>query len=201
MRNDTETVPEAIIDARDYGCELPVTMVQAALSKVKSGVVEILVSGDDVLENLKRFARDNAMSLDAEKAGNDWKVKITKGSVAFREQVKGEAPEKIFLVVSSDVLGKEEDLGRILIRSFFESMRATGEYPHTMFFLNAGVRLTTVNDEIVPILRELEQKGVEMLSCLTCLKYYGLESQLKVGSPGSMVQPVGAITKYKIIWV
>lgn len=197
MRTETDTV----IDAREYGCELPVTMAQAALSKVKSGVVEILVSGDDVLENLKRFARENAMSADAEKTGNDWKVKITKGGGPGQVQAKDTGPEKIFLVVSSDVLGKEEDLGRILIRSFFEAMRATGDFPYVIFFLNAGVKLTTVDNEVIPILKELEQRGVEMSSCLTCLKYYGLESQLQVGVPGSMVQPVGAIKKYKVIWI
>jgi selenium metabolism protein YedF len=197
MRNDAETV----IDARDYGCELPVTMVQAALSKVKSGVVEILVSGEDVLENLKRFARDNALSVDAEKTGSDWKVKITKGSDISESRVEEAAPEKIFLVISSDVLGKEEELGKILIKSFFESMRATGDYPHIIFFLNAGVKLTALDNEVLPILKELQENGVELLSCLTCLKYYGLESQLKAGSPGSMVQPVGAIRKYKMIWV
>ncbi len=197
MRNDAEDV----IDARDYGCELPVTMTQAALSKVKSGVVEILVSGDDVLDNLKRFARDNSMSVDAEKAGNDWKVKITKGAEIIGKLDKDTVPEKIFLVVSSDVLGKEEELGRILIRSFFESMRATGDHPHIIFFVNAGVKLTTLNEEVIPILGELENKGVEMLSCLTCLKYYGLESQLKVGIPGSMIQPVAAMKKYKVIWI
>jgi selenium metabolism protein YedF len=197
MRTESETV----IDARDYGCELPVTMAQAALSKVKSGVVEILVSGDDVLENLKHFARENALSADAEKAGNDWKVTITKSGDSAQQQVKDTGPEKIFLVVSSDVLGKEEELGGILIRSFFESMRATGDYPHIIFFVNAGVKLTTLNAEVIPILKVLEEKGVEMLSCLTCLKYYGLEAQLKVGAPGSMVQPVGAIKKHKVIWV
>lgn len=198
MRNETET--EAVIDARDYGCELPVTMVEAALSKVKSGVVEILISGDDVLENLKRFARDKSMSAEVEKAGNDWKVKITKGAGNSERRVNDAAPEEIFLVVSSDVLGKEDELGKILIRSFFESMRATGDYPHIIFFVNAGVKLTTVDKDVIPILRELEEKGVKMSSCLTCLKYYGLEAQLKVGAPGSMVQPVGAFKKYKVIW-
>jgi len=127
-------------------------------------------------------------------------VKITKGADAAESKVKGAVAEKIFLVVSSDVLGKEEELGKILIRSFFESMRATGDYPHIIFFVNAGVKLTTVDEEVIPILRELEEKGVKMSSCLTCLKYYGLEAQLKVGAPGSMVQPVGAFKKYKVIW-
>lgn len=201
MHKETGAITEAIIDARDYGCELPVTMAQAALSKVKSGVVEILVSGGDVVENLKRFARENAMTADVEKAGKDWKVIITKGADASTERIAGTGTEKIFLVISSDILGKEDDLGRILIRSFFEAMRSTGDLPHMIFFLNAGVKLTTVENDVIPILKELEQRGVEMSSCLTCLKFYGLEAQLKVGAPGSMVQPIGAFKGYKVIWV
>ena len=68
----------SVIDARDYGCDLPVTMAQAALSKVKSGTVEVLVSGGDAVENLTKFAASNSMLSAAEKINDHWKVTITK---------------------------------------------------------------------------------------------------------------------------
>jgi selenium metabolism protein YedF len=110
------------------------------------------------------------------------------------------AEDKIFLVVSTDVLGKEDELGKILIKAFFETMRSTGDYPHTIFFLNAGVRLTTLDVSVIPILKELKENGVEIFSCGTCLKFYGLESQLKVGAVGSILQTVEAMKKYKVVW-
>jgi len=193
-----------IIDARDYGCPLPVTMAKAALSKVKSGVVEVLVGGKDALDNLRRFAQGNSMGFEEEQIEDYWKVKITKGASVIEPVPARQAaalPEaKIFLVISTDVLGKEDELGRILIRAFFEAMRATGDYPHTIFFLNAGVRLTTLDENVFPILQELKENGVEIFSCGTCLKFYGLESQLKVGDVGSILQTVEALKKFKVVW-
>ena len=73
----------------------------------------------------------------------------------------------------------------MLVKGFFETMKVTREIPHTIFFLNAGVKLTTVNEEIISVLKDLEAMGVEIFSCGTCLKYYDLESARKVGYRGT----------------
>jgi len=106
-----------------------------------------------------------------------------------------------FLVVSSDTMGKEDDIGAILIKGFFDTINATGEAPHRIFFLNAGVRLTTMNEEIFPVLREIEKKGVEIFSCGTCLKHYGLENALKVGHRGSTDMVVGGLKDMRTVWI
>jgi len=36
-----------------------------------------------------------------------------------------------------------------------------------MFFVNVGVRLTTVNDEMIGVLKEIAVMGVEIFSCGT----------------------------------
>ena len=87
------------------------------------------------------------------------------------------------------------------MKAFFETMLATAVAPQTIFFLNAGVRLTTVEDITIPVLRKLEEIGIKIFSCGTCLKYYGLESRLQVGAPGSMVQAVEAMNQYRVVWL
>jgi len=110
--------------------------------------------------------------------------------------------QNVFLVISTDTMGKEEELGRIVIKNFFETIKATGEIPHTIFFLNAGVKLTTMNEEIASILKEIESMGTEIYSCGTCLKYYNLESELKVGHRGASTQVVEALNDFKkVFWV
>lgn len=190
-----------VIDARDYGCDLPVTMAQAALSKVKSGMVEVLVAGEDGVENLRRFAIGNSMRSEAEKTEDYWKVIITKGPGADIPREKSDVQkEETFLVISTDILGKDDEIGKILMKAFFETMLATGNVPQTIFFLNAGVRLTTVDDSTIPILKKLEESGVKIFSCGTCLKYYGLDSNLRVGAVGSMQQTVSALNQYRVVW-
>lgn len=109
--------------------------------------------------------------------------------------------QNVFMVISSDVMGKEEEIGKKVITNFFETVKATKEHPHTIFFLNAGVKLTTVNEEMIGILKDIESMGTEIYSCGTCLQHYGLEDQVKVGNRGASTQVVEALKDFKVVWV
>lgn len=107
----------------------------------------------------------------------------------------------LFIVVTSDVMGKDSDIGRMLMKGFFETMKSTGELPHTIFLMNRGVMLTTTDEEFVSILKGIRDAGVEIYSCGTCLKHYGLEDKLQVGHRGSTGQVVENITDMKTVWI
>ena len=90
----------------------------------------------------------------------------------------------------------------MLVKGFFETMKVTGEIPHTIFFLNAEVKLTTENEEIIPVLKDLEAMDEEIFSCGICLKYYNLESGLKVGYRGTTNHIVEGMTDcQKVVWI
>ncbi len=193
-----------IIDARGIGCPKPVIMAEEALSKIKEGAVEILVDNEASVENLKRFAEKNIFNPEVSKEDNYWRVKIVKG---YRSEVISEGTvstneKDLLLVIGTDTMGKEEELGKVLMKGFFETMKVTKEIPHTMVFLNAGVKLTTTNKEIVPILKELEEMGVEIFSCGTCLKHYNVESELKAGYRGTTNHIVEGMKDFnRTIWI
>ena len=194
-----------IIDARGQGCPKPVMMAEEALAKVSEGIIEVLVDNEASADNLAWFAKNNVYFSETARDGNDWRVKIVKGYVCAAPAAEDgpEAPEKdLLVVIGTDTMGKDEDLGRILMKAYFETMKAYKEVPHTMFFLNAGVRLTTVNEEIVPVLKEIEAMGVEIYSCGTCLKHYGLEAELKVGHRGTTNHIVEGMKDFqKTVWI
>jgi len=125
--------------------------------------------------------------------------KIKKG---FRRFLGLSKKSDILLVISTDTIGKDEEIGRILIKGFLETMKTTKELPHTIFFINAGVKLTTINEETIPILKEIESLGVEIFSCGTCLKYYKLEDKLKVGYRGTTNHIVEGLQDFnKTVWI
>lgn len=114
----------------------------------------------------------------------------------------GREKKSLLVIVGTDALGKEEEIGKVLVKGFFETMKVHKQLPHTLFFLNAGVKLTTVNAEVAPILREIEQLGVEIYSCGTCLKHYGLEQDLKVGKRGTTNIVVEGLLDFdKVVWI
>lgn len=193
-----------LIDARGLGCPKPVIMAEEMLSKISEGVVEVLVDNEASVQNLSKFAGKSGFYYETAQTDGHWNVKIVKGYPCEIQDASGikESEKDMLLVVASDTMGKEEELGKILVKGFFETMKVTKEIPHTIFFLNAGVKLTTASAEIIPILKELESMGVEIFSCGTCLKYYNLESELKVGFRGTTNHIVEGMKSFeKTVWL
>lgn len=199
-----------LIDARGLGCPKPVTMAEDSLAKIGEGMVDVLVDNEAAVKNLSRFASKNSLYAETEKIDNYWRVRLVKGYPyetgselgVQSSALKKETEKDILLIVGTDALGKEEGLGKILIKGFFETMKVTKEIPHTIFFLNAGVKLTTTDTEIIPILKDIEAMGVEIYSCGTCLKHYNLEPELKVGHRGTTNHIVEGIKDFKkTVWI
>jgi len=59
--------------------------------------------------------------------------------------------------------------------------------------VNGGIKLSTVNEDTVGNLKILEEAGVEVLSCGTCLDYYDLKDELKVGTVTNMYSIVESL--------
>jgi selenium metabolism protein YedF len=196
---------DMVIDAKGQGCPKPVMMAEEALSKITEGIVEIIVDNEASSENLVSFAKGNAFYSETIRDGSDWRVKIVKGYACTPATASEKAPstgKDLLLVVGTDTMGKEEELGRVLMKAYFETMKAYRQLPHTIFFLNAGVKLTTINDETAPLLKDIEAMGVEIYSCGTCLKHYSLESQLQVGKRGTTNHIVEGMKDFdKTVWI
>jgi peroxiredoxin family protein len=56
------------------------------------------------------------------------------------------------------------------------------------------VRLTTEGSALLEDLCELAGRGVQVLSCGTCLDYYGLKEKLKVGGVTNMFSIVSLLS-------
>lgn len=194
-----------IIDARGQGCPKPVIMAEEALLKIKEGIVEVIVDNEASADNLARLAKTKAFYSETVREGRDWRVKIVKGNecpAAVEADKVPETEETLLLVVGTDTMGKEEELGRTLMKAYFETMKVYRQVPHTIVFLNAGVKLTTTDADILPVLKEIGAMGVEIYSCGTCLKHYGLENELKVGYRGTTNHIVEGMKDFdKTVWI
>ena len=207
-----------LIDARGQACPRPVMMAEEALAKIGEGIVEVLVDNEESSLNVSGFAAQSGMFAETLREGKDWKVKIVKGytcetSAEFPRQrhsgtgsvrsAESKEPKKsLLLVIGTEVMGREEKLGKTLMKAFFETIKVYQHFPHTMFFLNTGVHLTTMDPEIAPLLKDMETMGVEIYSCGTCLTQYNLESKLKVGRRGTMNLVIEGMQDFeKVVWI
>ena len=97
---------------------------------------------------------------------------------------------KVFLVQSEGLGRGEERLGSMLMASFLRLLGESEEKPSTLVFWNTGVRLVCQGSPVLNHLKRLEEQGVEIWACTTCLEYFGLMDKLAVGKPTTMMKSI-----------
>jgi selenium metabolism protein YedF len=90
-------------------------------------------------------------------------------------------------VLSSNEMGEgNSELGCVLMKSFIYALNSLEKLPSAILCYNSGVMLTTEGSDSIEDLKSLEARGVEILSCGTCLDFYGLKEKLAVGGVTNM---------------
>ncbi len=108
----------------------------------------------------------------------------------------GEQKKNTVVMISSEFMGKGDDkLGATLMKGFIYALSTQETLPDTILFFNGGAKLTTQGSLALEDLKEMEKQGVEILTCGTCLDFYGLKEKLEVGSVTNMYVIVEKMTK------
>lgn len=90
-------------------------------------------------------------------------------------------------VVNGEQMGRGDDaLGAKLLGSFLRTLASTEPKPEAVVFYNAGVRLLAPGSASLEALRALDDAGVDLLACVTCLEFFGLTERLAVGHVSNM---------------
>jgi selenium metabolism protein YedF len=195
---------KSAIDCRGLSCPEPVLQVKAALEALTEGVLSVLVDNPASRENVKRFAESQGCAVQVAEEGTGWRLDVAKGYACdVRAGEPATAPGKPLptaLLISSDRLGPEPELGKILMRAFLNTLGQATTPPARVLFLNQGVHLTTAGSEALDVLTELEGSGVGLYSCGTCLEFFGKRDALRVGKVSNMYDTVETLTgPYKIV--
>ena len=95
------------------------------------------------------------------------------------------------ILIQSDVLGRGNDeLGQLLMANFLRLLGESKEKPSALIFWNTGVRLVSEGSWALEHLKALENQGVDILACRTCLEYFELTDKVKVGKPTNMLKTI-----------
>jgi len=97
---------------------------------------------------------------------------------------------KAFLIQSEGLGRGDDQLGIMLMANFLRLLGESQEKPSSLIFWNAGVKLACEGSQVLTHLKKLEEQGVEILACTTCLEFYELVDKLKVGKPTTMVKSI-----------
>ena len=103
----------------------------------------------------------------------------------------------IVLLIASDTLGRGDDnsLGSLLIKRLLHTIPGLTTKPDTIIFINNGVKLVTEDSAVLGELQLLEEQGIKMLACGTCLQRFELIDKIKAGRVSDMYAIADTIFK------
>jgi sulfur relay (sulfurtransferase) complex TusBCD TusD component (DsrE family) len=91
------------------------------------------------------------------------------------------------LLVTRNGLGQaDQELQHILAGKYFQLIAENSMFPTAICFYADGVKLVCEGSPVLDQLQRLQEKGVFLIVCKTCLDYLGLADRMRVGIIGSM---------------
>ena len=184
---------ERTLDCMGMACPLPVINAKKAIEEfTEDGILTVKVDNDTAVQNLTRLGEHNGFSVFSEKISDKeyavkMNVKAGKGSketIIPAESMTCAAPAaggKV-VVLSGDVMGSgDEKLGKKLMKAFVFALTSQDVLPEKVICYNRGAFLTTEDPDTIKDLKSLEEAGTVIMTCGTCLDYYGLKEKLQVG--------------------
>ncbi|MHB8124852.1 MAG: sulfurtransferase-like selenium metabolism protein YedF [Desulfitobacteriaceae bacterium] len=89
--------------------------------------------------------------------------------------------------IASDKIGEQDPkLGGVLIHNFFNKLTEAKELPSYILLVERGVQLLLPEFSAIEALKVLEEKGVEILACISCLEFYDIKDQVVLGKISNM---------------
>lgn len=177
------------INAKGLECPKPVILIKNALKEEDSA--SIIVDNEVARDNIKRFGENNGYRVVVIENDEGIELQLKKEDV---NNDKSSSKEEVVVLIKSDEFGTgDSKLGSLLMKSFLVSLLESDRKVKSLIFMNSGVFLTTKNEEIIEVIKSFSDRGTAVFSCGTCLDFYSLKSELRVGEITNMYSSVDAL--------
>lgn len=211
---DAENREIIVVNALSDTCPIPVVKAKKAINALKgAGEITVLVDNEIAVQNLQKMAgQKKYKTVVKKKSAREYEVQIiieqsltaaivkeeantpeeasddTDGAVscALTEKEAFSEKKRVVAIGSGQMGSGDEKLGRTLMKGFLYALARQEELPSCILFYNSGAYLTCEDSESLEDLRLLEEEGTVILTCGTCLDYYGLKEKLSVGEVTNM---------------
>ncbi|MCK5403796.1 MAG: sulfurtransferase-like selenium metabolism protein YedF [Desulfobulbaceae bacterium] len=175
------------LDCRGFECPQPVIQTKDRLDHMDEGILCVLVDNEAALSNVCRYAESQGHKVENEEKDDAFLIRIRKGKsgpVSEPPPIECDIalPRHIVIYITSDVLGKgDDDLGRKLMTAYFESLLHFAKQISHVILMNSGVKLAIDGSPVLGQMMALEDTGVEILACGTCLDFFDIKERQQVG--------------------
>jgi selenium metabolism protein YedF len=185
---------QVILDCIGLPCPQPVLRVKDTLAE-GARHIEVVVDNDASRNNILRFARNQGhKAVSSDRPGGCYAITITAvGDAAAQPFDANDYPcempasPRMVYVIASDSMGRgSEELGWALLQTYIQTIKDVRPLPEKILMYNSGVKLVATASGALDALEYLQEQGVEILACGTCLDFFNLTSAIKVGQISNM---------------
>jgi len=187
------------VDCRGLACPQPVIDTKSALEE-GSGPLVVIVDSEASCTNVRRFAESRGARVGVEQREGTFRLSIEPGEHAPGEPEPpvacSTAGRNLVVYLSSEGMGRgDEELGGVLMAAFLDTLGQFRDEISHVVCLNAGARLAVEGSPVLEQLGQLEEVGVQVLVCGTCLNHFGIKDRLAVGSVSNMYAIIETLSR------
>ena len=174
------------VDALGKACPMILILENQEIDAGNTSFV-VAVDNEVAVQNLQRLAESQGYQAQVQTKDGNFHVSFTGEGASAACCEETAKPKNWALFVGKDFIGDgSEELGTSLMTMFFYTLAESNDAPRYILFMNSGVKLPVENDQVVEHLKALQEKGSEILVCGTCLKFFGIADNLKIGTVSNM---------------
>ncbi len=197
-----------IVDTKGHLCPQPLIMARDALRRAAEGETMQIVSDNETSwQNLMSFLTDLGAHPVSKQEGDIYYIEVTNpGKLQEQSDANPEdycevpavagARNNYVVVVRSREMGEgNTELGNLLLRGYFNALNGMNNLPTHIIMYNTGVYHALKGTDIYETLVSLEDKGVNVIVCGTCVDFYQLKDRVGVGRISNMYQITGILAE------
>jgi len=190
------------LDCRGLACPGPVLRCKTCVEADAPQTLSVLVDNEAARENVSRFLsmRGYVVAVDQQADGLSMVTAVagdaTNPSAAATQTNAAPSPNagRTVVFITADAIGRGDDaLGTKLMGNFLATLPELGEGLWRIILVNGGVRLAVAGSSALAQLRTLEEAGVSILVCGTCLDFFGVLDKKEVGQTTNMLDVVTSL--------
>lgn len=192
------------IDCKGMLCPRPLIETKKAIKQAQPGdTLSVVIDNETSCQNVLHFLNDNGVRNSVEQKSDLFTITLTVPEalsnpgkaaeeycqVSFSSpKIKRPSVGKTIVVIDKDSMGSgNEELGRMLMKGFLNTLPELTPLPHELICYNSGVLLARKGTDTAQSLIDLQDKGVKISLCGTCTDYFGIKEQIAVGNISNML--------------
>lgn len=173
--------------------------MERKIESLKPEVAPPVLGTNKILEGTEGYPSNNPTAKEngtrfPESQGHQ--VSVAGGKGALKPKTTKETLSDLVIFIDTDSMGRgSEELGKIVMRTFLQTLEQSEVHPQKIILMNGGVKLACRGSEVLEDIQELAKKGVEILACGKCLDFFGIKRDLNAGKVSDMYEILNSLTK------